>query len=123
MEVVVDSHALLWFVSNNQKLSEKAKRALNKSSKIIVSTIVLLELLYILQKYGQENKFNKLLDNLTSEKYLIYPVDYALVKECAKLDKNLEMHDRLIVATARIFNAPLVSKDQQVKRVFNKTIW
>ena len=72
MEVVVDSHALLWFVSNNKKLSEKAKRALNKSSKIIISTIVLLELLYILQKYGQENKFNKLLDNLTGEKYLIY---------------------------------------------------
>src|SRR3989338_8164293 len=101
MEVVCDSHALLWYLSKNKKLSVKAKEALDEASKIIVVTIILLELLYILQKFGQERKFNGLLKRVVGEKFLIYPIDLALVKECAMLPKSLEMHDRLIVATAK----------------------
>ena len=123
MEVAVDSHALLWYLSKNSKLTAKAGDCLDKSSRIIVSTIVLLELLYILQKFGQERKFKNLLNSLGSEKYLVYPVDLALVRDCAKLPKSLEMHDRLIVTTAKIFNVPLITKDKQVGEVYKKVIW
>lgn len=123
MEVAVDSHALLWYLSKNPKLSEKAKKQLDKSSRIIVSTIVLLELLYILQKFGQERKFKNLLNSLEHEKYLVYPVDLALVRDCAKLSKSLEMHDRLIAATAKIFNVTLITKDKQIAEVHKRVIW
>ena len=123
MEVAVDSHALLWYLSKNSKLTAKARDSLDKSAKIIVSTIVLLELLYILQKFGQERKFKNLLNSLGSEKYLVYPIDLALVRDCAKFSKRLEMHDRLIVATAKIFNVPLITKDKQIAEVYKKVIW
>jgi|SRR3990167_6985619 len=123
MEVVCDSHALLWYLSKNKKLSVKAKEALDEASKIIIVTIILLELLYILQKFGQERKFKGLLDSLVSGKYLIYPVDLALVKECASFSKTLEMHDRLIVATAKIFDAPLVTKDRTIAKFYKAVIW
>jgi len=123
MEVAVDSHALLWYLSKNSKLTAKARDCLDKSSRIIVSTIVLLELLYILQKFGQERKFKNLLNSLGSEKYLVYPVDLALVRDCAKLPKSLEMHDRLIVTTGKIFNVPLITKDQQIAKVYKRIIW
>ena len=123
MEVVVDSHALFWYFSKNKKLGIKAKAILNKSARIIVSTIVLLELLYILQKFGQKNKFSRLINLLKGKKYLIYPIDLVVVRECAKLTKHLEMHDRLIVATAQIFNVPVVTKDKQITREYAKTIW
>ena len=122
MEVAVDSHALLWYLSKNSKLTAKARDCLDKSSRIIVSTIVLLELLYILQKFGQERKFKNLLNSLGSEKYLVYPVDLALVRDCAKLPKSLEMHDRLIVTTAKIFNVPLITNDKQIGEVYKKVI-
>ena len=123
MEVAVDSHALLWYLSKNSKLTAKARDCLDKSSRIIVSTIVLLELLYILQKFGQERKFKNLLNSLEHEKYLVYPVDLALVRDCAKLPKSLEMHDRLIVTTGKIFNVPLITKDQQIAKVYKRIIW
>ena len=123
MEVAVDSHALLWYLSKNPKLTAKARDCLDRSSRIMVSTIVLLELLYILQKFGQERKFKNLLNSLSSEKYLVYPVDLALVRDCAKLPKSLEMHDRLIVTTAKIFNVPLITKDKQIGEVYKKVIW
>lgn len=123
MEVAVDSHALLWYLSKNPKLSTKAGNVLDKASRIIVSTIVLLELLYILQKFGQERKFKNLLNSLEHEKYLVYPVDLALVRDCAKLPKRLEMHDRLIVTTAKIFNVSLITKDKQIAEVYKRVIW
>ncbi|OGD84944.1 hypothetical protein A2165_02010 [Candidatus Curtissbacteria bacterium RBG_13_40_7] len=123
MEVAVDSHALLWYLSKNPKLTPKAFDVLAKASRIIVSTIVLLELLYILQKFGQERKFKNLLDSLNSEKYLVYPVDLALVRDLSKLPKNLEMHDRLIVATAKIFNVSLITKDKQIAQAYKMIIW
>lgn len=52
MEVVVDSHTIFWYLSHNNKISKKAVEKLEKSSKIVVSTIVILELLYLLQKFG-----------------------------------------------------------------------
>ena len=123
MEVAVDSHALLWYLSKNPKLTTKAVDVLDKATRIIVSTIVLLELLYILQKFGRERKFKNLLNSIGSEKYLVYPVDLALVRDCAKLPKSLEMHDRLIVATSKIFNVPLITKDKQIAEVYKKVIW
>jgi len=123
MEVAVDSHALLWYLSQNPKLTAKASDVLDKSSRIIVSTIVLLELLYILQKFGQERKFKNLLNSLEHEKYLVYPVDLALVRDCAKLSKSLEMHDRLIVTTAKIFNVSLITKDKKIAEVYKRVIW
>ena len=123
MEVAVDSHALLWYLSKNPKLTAKAVGVLDKSTRIIVSTIVLLELLYILQKFGQERKFKNLLSSFGSGKYLVYPVDLALVRDCAKLPKSLEMHDRLVVATAKIFNVPLITKDKQIAEVYKRVIW
>jgi len=123
MEVAIDSHALLWYLSKNPKLSTKASNILETSSKIVVSIIVILEILYILQKFGQERKFSNLLKSLESEKYLIYPVDLALVRECAKFSKNLEMHDRLILATAKLFKAPLVTKDKEIKSAYKSVVW
>jgi PIN domain nuclease of toxin-antitoxin system len=123
MEVVADSHALFWYLSKNRKLSKKAKETLYDSSRIIVSTIVLLELLYLLQKFGNESKFGRLVESLAIDKYLIYPVDFALVLECAKMARGLEMHDRLIVATASVFGVPIVSKDEEIKKAWYKTIW
>lgn len=123
MEVVADSHALLWYLSKNSKLTINAKQALDNSKKIVVSTIVLLELLYILQKFGQEKKFKGVLETIKLEKYLIYPIDLSLVKSLTKLPADLEMHDRLIVATAATFNAPLVTKDKQITDVYKKVVW
>jgi len=123
MEVAIDSHALLWYLSKNNKLSTRARDTLDKSSKIIVSVIVILELLYILKKFGKERQFSDLLKSLGSEKYLIYPVDLALVRECAKFSKNLEMHDKLICATAKLFKAPLVTKDEEIGSVYKSVVW
>ena len=46
-----------------------------------------------------------------------------IVRETALLPDNLEMHDAIIVITASIRDAFLISKDKEIKKVYPKVIW
>jgi PIN domain nuclease of toxin-antitoxin system len=50
-KIVIDSHALFWFLAKNPKLSKKAKQAIEDAEQIIVPSIVLMEMLFIFEKY------------------------------------------------------------------------
>ena len=44
----------------------------------------------------------------------VAPLDIDILKVANKIEKELEMHDRLIVATALYYNAPLITKDRLI---------
>src|SRR3972149_7349775 len=123
MEIVIDSHALFWFLTNNPKLSTKSKRLIERARKVIIPSIVLMEILYILEKNNLSYRFIELLTELRIRNYLVYPLDLEIIAQTVGIDSDLEMHDRIIVATSKIFNAPLISKDVQIKNFYPKTIW
>jgi len=56
-KIVIDSHALFWFLTENQKLSKKAKQAIEDADQVIVPSIVLMEVLFILEKYNVAHQF------------------------------------------------------------------
>lgn len=49
------------------------------------------------------------------ENFEIAPLDIAILKIANKIEGDLEMHDRLIIATALYFNATLITKDIRIK--------
>ena len=123
MEIVIDSHTLFWFLTNNPKLSRKAKRLIEESDKAIIPSIVLMEILYLLEKNNLSYKFIEFLSELKIRNYLVYPLDLRVISQTLTINPELEMHDRIIIATAQIFSAPLISKDSQIKKFYSKTIW
>lgn len=34
-----------------------------------------------------------------------------------------DLHDRIIIATAKIFSASIISKDKLIQTIYPKTIW
>ena len=44
----------------------------------------------------------------------VAPLDIEILKVANKVKADLEMHDRLIVATALYYNAPLITKDRLI---------
>ena len=82
-----------------------------------------MEILYILEKNNLSYRFIELLSELRIRNYLVYPLDLEIIAQTVGIDSDLEMHDRIIVATSKIFNAPLISKDVQIKNFYPKTIW
>ena len=46
----------------------------------------------------------------------IVPLDIGTIKEIMNINIKLEMHDKLIVATAIQHNAGLITKDEEIKK-------
>ncbi len=123
MEIVIDSHALFWFLTQNPKLPSRIRRLIAESERIIVPSIVLMEILYLLEKNNLAFRFVELLSEFKIRNYLTYPLDLNVIVQTLSVSSELEMHDRIIVATAKIFNAPIISKDKEIKKVYPKTFW
>lgn len=94
-----------------------------KAKKVIVPSIALMEILYLLEKNRLSFRFIEILQELNLRNYLVYPLDVEVVTQTLFVNSKLEMHDRIIIATAQIFDAPLISKDSLIKKHYSKTIW
>ncbi|CAG1771659.1 hypothetical protein BAC3_01979 [uncultured bacterium] len=128
MEITLDTHAFIWYLdkSLNNKLSQKALNAIKEaedSYTVYLPIIVLMEVLYLVEKGRVNLSFPKLLLNLEeSINYEIIPFDTRLLK-IAETIKGLEAHDRLILATVILTGSPLVSNDKEIHTKGIKIIW
>lgn len=124
MNIVLDTHALLWHITKDKHLSVTAKSLIRQSFRVIIPTIVLLELLYLLKKKGLEDNFLLILNKLKkNKKYSILSLDLIILEEVLKVSSGLEMHDRVIVASAELLKIPLITKDAIIRNLYQNTIW
>jgi PIN domain nuclease of toxin-antitoxin system len=128
LAITLDTHTLVWYLDKdlNQKLSLKALQTIKNAEEseiIFIPIIVLIELLYLIEKGRVNLSFTKILTMLESnQNYQIIPLDIELVK-IAETIKSLEMHDRLIMAVAKKTMTKLVSKDRQLHKQKLEVIW
>ena len=124
MNAVTDTHALFWYFEDPQKLPTKIIELFDGASVIVIPTIVILELEAILAKKFLQRRFKQLLGELISNKAcFIYPLNLEILNGYTGFAESLEMHDRVIVVTAKILNLPLVTKDQEISKIYTKVIW
>jgi PIN domain nuclease of toxin-antitoxin system len=120
---VTDTHALLWHLYDDKKLSARAKDIFIKTDadehQIIIPAIVLIEIIYLAEK-GRiaVDAVNHVLALLQSEadNYMIAHVDLGVATTLQKVDRLLvpDMPDRIIAATALHLNLPLLTYDRQI---------
>ena len=75
----------------------------------------------------KKNDFNfkQLLTKITrSENYIIIPLDLPILQKMFELRDVPELHDKIIVSTAKYLDVPLITKDAVLKNLPSpKTIW
>lgn len=121
---LLDTHILFWSLTDQKdKFSQEIYNMLEEARELILPTIVLLELFRLLQKKKKGEYFDIFLKNLPDSKYIIVPLDINIVQQTTKIKAELEIHDKVIVATAQLLNVRLISKDEEITRVYKKTIW
>ncbi|TES93718.1 MAG: type II toxin-antitoxin system VapC family toxin [Candidatus Cloacimonadota bacterium] len=125
---IVDTHALVWRLLQSKKLSIKANKAFTEGiegkTSLIIPAIVLLEVMSVLEKYGMEDRFLEILDDIErTPMYEICSINIEVLRETAKIKDIEELHDRVIVAIARMKNAAIITKDREIRNVYPKTIW
>ena len=128
MDYVTDTHSLVWYFTEDSKLSKKALEVFEGTIKegiIIVPAVVLAEIMFIAKKGEITLTFEETLNKIGEYgNFDIAPLDVNLLKVADKIEVDMEMHDRLIVATALYFDAPLITKDRLIKDSgICSTIW
>ena len=78
MKYVTDTHSLVWYLTEDPRLSNKA------------------------------------LSVEESDNFVIAPLDSDTLRIADKIEADLEMHDKLIAATALYYEAPLITKDENL---------
>lgn len=128
MEITLDTHTLIWYLDTtlNKKLSPKAIESIKEAEQagtIYIPIIVLIELLYLIEKKQINYNFSDLCKLIEKNNaYYIIPLNMAVLNEIEAL-KGLEIHDRIIVACAKLTNSSLISKDNLIKNNYQDVVW
>lgn len=116
---VIDTHALVWYLENSPKLSSNARLAFDAIDQGLsiglVPTIVLAELMHISERGRIILDFAQAIARLQDGRnFGIVSLDLGILIRMRNLTM-LELHDRIIVATALSFGAGLISQDETVR--------
>ena len=121
--LVADTHAAIWYLLDDPRLSGAAGSAMDEANAagdpILISAITLVELTYLVEK-GRVPALarTRLLDSLESPTgpWELAPVDLEVAAAVTSIDRTSvpDMPDRVIAATALARNAPLVSRDRRI---------
>ncbi len=128
MNYVTDAHSLVWCFTEDSRLSKNALGAFEETIEegiIIVPSIVLAEIMFIAKKGKISLSFEETLKKIEDyDNFDIAPLDVNILKVADKIEVDMEMHDRLIVATALYFKAALITRDERIRNIgLCSTIW
>jgi len=86
---------------------------------------VIAEALTIFEKKRVPFDFQKLLKQINeSDNFVLIPLDYSILQKMLDLGDIPELHDKIIAATAKYLNVPLITKDITLQRLsYLKTTW
>lgn len=123
---VADTHALHWHLSDDKRLSTTARRLFQQADagehQMLVPGIALIEMVYLVEKERLDaslvNRLLKLLD-IVNGSYTVAPLDKGTVIALQSINRETvsDMPDRIIAATARQWELPLISRDSRISQL------
>jgi PIN domain nuclease of toxin-antitoxin system len=120
IDYVTDTHPLVWYFTVSPRLSKRALNVFEKTVEegvIFIPTVVLAEIMYISKKGRIPISFSETVEKIVhSDNYEITPLDLDILNIADKIDYDMEMHDRIIVATAIFYDVPVITKDEVIKK-------
>jgi|CXWK01.1.fsa_nt_gi PIN domain nuclease of toxin-antitoxin system len=131
-DYVADTHALIWYLTDSDQLGPAASAAFDAcdagEAAIYVPTICLVELIYLQEKGRIPGDMKAALDtHLTSGRTGLYTVDLTptVVKALAEVSRDLvpDLPDRIVAATAKALNLPLLTRDRALQKAGLKVVW
>jgi len=125
MTVYLDTHVVIWvYEGDEQKVSSYASRTLD-TSELLVSPVVVLELEMLHEIGRMRISADRMISTLESQiglRACTIPFQ-EIVTHALKEKWTRDPFDRLIVANAKAAGAPLVTKDERIRKHYRRAIW
>lgn len=116
MIYVLDTHILIWYFIGSKRLKgglkEKIDEVRRRGGRLLVPTIVLAEALAIAERDKVEFDFQRMYQLIRDEtEFEIVSFTSEILEEAMHI-KIPEIHDRIIVATAKFYKAGILTRDR-----------
>lgn len=129
---VVDTHAVIWYLTKDSRLSKAAEAALDAATAggypIYVPSICLVEISYLVEKKRLSPDTREILIHALdgpNDPYALIPLDRHVADTLPSVPRAEvpDLPDRIVAATALALNLPLVSRDAKIRAARVQTIW
>jgi PIN domain nuclease of toxin-antitoxin system len=126
-----DTHALLWYLYDDQRLSGRARSFLDDATEgadtVAVSSITPAEIVYLVEKrrVPPQSLERVLVVLRQGAPFVEIPVDRNVVRSMVRISRRdvPDLPDRIIAATALRLGVPLISRDGRIRLSSVPTIW
>lgn len=120
--IVLDTHALVWAVNGDERLGKKTQSLISETSRtgrVAISAITPWEIALLVEKgrLGLANETRAWIEAaLALPGIFLAAIEPAIAIDSVRLpgEFHADPADRLIIATARYHNAPLVTADRAI---------
>lgn len=132
LRAVADTHAIIWYVYDDPRLSATARVTIEEAAaagdRIGFSAITLAEIVYLSEKGRiHPELFGRLLTALDWPGAVLQELPFdravATVMLAVERDRVPDLPDRIIAATAQLYEVPVISRDRQIALSGLPTIW
>ena len=126
---VTDTHSLLWYLYDLPQLSPAAQAAFSEVESgeaiLLIPAIVLAEIVFTVERRRHDIDVADILDRIAmADNYRVLPFDLHAARRLTDVTTISEMHDRMIVCEALAHQAPLITKDEEIRQSgIVQTVW
>lgn len=128
MRLLLDTHALLWTLEDNPRLSARAARALREpDAEKLISAVSVYEIC-LKHRLGKLPRVATLVDRfeqvIDETRSVLLPVTFVHAREAGLLDiSHKDPFDRLLIAQARVERIAIISNERAFDRFGVERIW
>lgn len=127
MELLLDTHAFIWFIDGDNSLPEKAVNTIKEiNNKCFISIASLWEIAIklSLKKIELKSGFNKINDFLAENDIDILPITFDHLQKLLELPyHHRDPFDRIIISQGLSENFTIVTKDKEFESYTEKILW
>ena len=126
---VTDTHSLLWHLYDLPRLTPTAQAAFsaveNGEAILLIPAIVLAEIVFTVERRRHDIDVGEILDRIAvADNYWVLPFDLLAARRLLNVTAISEMHDRMIVCEALAHQAPLITREEEIRNSgIVQTVW
>lgn len=128
MRALLDTHAFIWWVTDDSQLSVTARNVIADSGNSLFLSVVSSWEIIIKNKLGKltwpEPVEQYIPNRLAINRFENLPIEMSHVLQVASLPNiHRDPFDRILIAQSQVENLPIVTIDQQITQYAVQTIW